>query len=160
MGFELLDQYSILHFSVGILWKYYGGNLASLTIVHALFEFFENSPQGIDFINNYFPFWPGGKSGADTELNQASDVVFSIIGWLIMDKLPNDKKPMFEKIMIGIISYFWIFSRFDIIPTIIFSVIGIFISINYFKKFSGLFYGILFALSVNQTGIFLNLVDD
>jgi len=38
--------------------------------------------MGMNIINTYFTMWPGGKPYPDNLLNQVSDVVFSVIGWL------------------------------------------------------------------------------
>jgi hypothetical protein len=31
-----------------------------------------------------FPVWPGGKTHADSYINQVSDILASVFGWLLM----------------------------------------------------------------------------
>jgi hypothetical protein len=57
--------------------------LVALIVIHIVFEYVENTQWGMSIINTYFTMWPGGKPYPDNLLNQASDVVFSAIGWLV-----------------------------------------------------------------------------
>ena len=43
MGKKLLDQYSYLHFAVGIVIYFWGINLKNWFILHVVFEIVENS---------------------------------------------------------------------------------------------------------------------
>jgi hypothetical protein len=83
MGYSLFDQYTILHFAVGIIVYFWGMSLWLWTILHILFESFENTSQGMWLINRYITFWPGGKTHADNLLNSASDVIAGSFGWLV-----------------------------------------------------------------------------
>lgn len=83
MGLYLIDQYSLLHFSVGVVFYFWGITFWRWTIIHLIFELFENTPSGIYLINNYFKFWPGGKTHADSLLNSTGDIVFGCLGWFI-----------------------------------------------------------------------------
>ena len=61
MGQNLFDQYTFLHFSVGVVMYFIGFRLAWTIILHIVFEFVENTNEGINVINNYLSwFWPGG----------------------------------------------------------------------------------------------------
>ena len=93
MGHTVFDQYSYLHFASGIICYFWGFSLKALFILHVIFELVENSSWGIHFINNNIYFWPGGKPRADAIVNQISDVIFSLIGWLsayYIDKLGSN----------------------------------------------------------------------
>ena len=81
MGSNAIDQYSLLHFAVGIVAYFWGFSWQLLLILHILFELVENTSQGMYFIRTYISFWPGGKSKADSTINMISDNVFSLIGW-------------------------------------------------------------------------------
>ena len=50
-------------------------------ILHTLFETVENTQFGMNFINKYITFWPGGKPTADSFINIIGDTV-SACGWL------------------------------------------------------------------------------
>ena len=82
MGFKAFDQYSLLHFSMGVVAYFWSISLFVLIVIHIVFEYVENTQWGMNIINTYFTMWPGGKPYPDNLLNQASDVVFSAIGWL------------------------------------------------------------------------------
>jgi hypothetical protein len=83
MGENFFDQYSLLHFSSGVVAYFFNINLVVWIVLHSIFEYVENTETGIHFINNYMPFWPGGKEKADSLLNNVGDTVFAILGWLV-----------------------------------------------------------------------------
>jgi len=94
MGLRILDQYSLLHLAVGIIAYFWSIPLFILIIIHILFEFIENTPIGMNFINSYLiRWWPGGKSHPDNLLNKSSDVIFSGIGWIISKYIDDYYSP-------------------------------------------------------------------
>ena len=82
MGTKIVDQYSLLHLSVGVILYFFGVNFYVSIMIHILFEIIENSKRGVKFINK-LTFWPGGEPYADNLQNSLSDTVFFIIGWLL-----------------------------------------------------------------------------
>lgn len=82
MGNYLFDQYTYLHFSVGIIFYFWGINFNVSLIIHTLFEIIENTQFGINLINKYLFFWPGGKPKSDSIKNIIGDTIGFIIGWL------------------------------------------------------------------------------
>lgn len=82
MGVYVYDQYSLLHFAVGVIARYWNISFLALILIHMLFESLENTQQGMYFINTYIPFWPGGKTHADSFINSVGDTVFSGLGWI------------------------------------------------------------------------------
>lgn len=94
MGKYMIDQFSLLHFAAGIIAYFWGFSALHTFLLHVVFEWAENTKIGIQFINNYFTFWPGGKPYADTLVNQVSDTIMTMIGWyisLIADSLSEEK---------------------------------------------------------------------
>jgi hypothetical protein len=92
MGYKLIDQYSLLHFSSGCIAFFFGIKLLNWIILHTIFEIIENSPKGVHFIDTYLTFWPGGKKAPDNLKNSLSDLIFAIIGYVIaytLDKYYN-----------------------------------------------------------------------
>jgi len=92
MGYRFFDQYSILHFSVGVLMYFWSIPLLTAVIIHFIFEILENSKTGVYVINNYFTnlgilSWPGGKPGPDNLINTIGDNVFFILGYIISKQL-------------------------------------------------------------------------
>jgi hypothetical protein len=83
MGSRIIDQYSLLHFAVGIVAYFWGISWQLLLFLHILFEIVENTPIGMRFINTYIPFWPGGKPKADSLINAISDNAMSVLGWFL-----------------------------------------------------------------------------
>ena len=88
MGLNLADQYSLLHFAVGIVFYFWNTPFIFALILHTVFEIVENTTYGIKFINKYiihpgYFSWPGGKSHPDSLLNMAGDTIFFSIGWLL-----------------------------------------------------------------------------
>jgi len=81
MGTKIFDQFTLLHFATGVIAYFWGMSLPLFFILHTIFELFENTPQGIYFINNHITIWPGGKPKADTILNGIGDTIGAIIGW-------------------------------------------------------------------------------
>jgi hypothetical protein len=93
MGNKWIDQYSLLHFSVGVVAYFWSMSFIVLILLHTLFEFVENTKVGMNFINTYFTRrWPGGKEFSDSLENRISDTLFSGAGWICSYLL--DKKYM------------------------------------------------------------------
>ena len=70
MGNKLIDQYSYLHFSVGVIFYFWGFTLRNWIIIQILFEILENTNIGIQLINKT-NIWPGGgKIKSDYTINR------------------------------------------------------------------------------------------
>lgn len=88
MGYQLLDQYSLLHFAVGIVLYFWNINFFLAFAGHLAFEYLENTSTGIKFINKYiidpgYFSWPGGKHEADAIINRVGDNLSFVVGWLL-----------------------------------------------------------------------------
>lgn len=94
MGKYFFDQYTVLHFAVGIIAYFWNISFLNTLILHTLFELLENTEQGMYVINTYFKMWPGGKPKADTEINIIGDTVGTMVGWIfaqMIDKYSTEK---------------------------------------------------------------------
>ena len=89
MGIYLFDQYSLLHFSVGVIAYFFGIKWYIWLIAHGVFEMTENTDEGMRFINKWLKFWPGGKPWADSYLNRVGDVFSGMVGWFIAYFIDN-----------------------------------------------------------------------
>lgn len=87
MGDKLLDKYSLLHFAVGVIFRFLNISLKTSFWIHVFFELIENSREGVKFIDEKLTFWPGGKQKSDTHLNSFGDTIFFVLGWLVADYL-------------------------------------------------------------------------
>jgi len=95
MGKYIFDQYSLLHFTSGIVRRYFNFSLTFLFIFHIIFEYIENTKKGMYVINNYLKIWPGGKTSSDALINSIGDIIISLIGWICMDFLVIKKYQLF-----------------------------------------------------------------
>ena len=86
MGKQMFDQYTLLHFAIGIVAYFWDISLFLTTVLHIIFELLENTVQGIKLINK-FPFWPGGKLCADLIPNQIGDTIGTVVGWIVAQVL-------------------------------------------------------------------------
>jgi len=90
MGRYFADQYSLLHFAVGIVMYFWKVPLGVWIILHSVFEMVENSKVGMKFINSAFKdLWPGGKPKSDSLVNSVGDVVFGTLGWIVAQKIDH-----------------------------------------------------------------------
>lgn len=84
MGINLVDQYSLLHFAVGVICYFWGISLTNTFILHVIFELSENTQIGMRIINTLFKnVWPGGKPYADSGINSVGDTLATVFGWLV-----------------------------------------------------------------------------
>src|SRR3990167_7357450 len=89
MGKLLFDQYSLLHFSVGVVMYFWGLSFWTTTLLHVLFELSENTIWGIHFINEFMVWWPGGKPQPDFIINQIGDTIMTSLGWIVSQWLDD-----------------------------------------------------------------------
>jgi hypothetical protein len=87
MGQRIFDQYTALHFAVGIVVYFWGIGLPLWIGAHVLFEIIENTSAGMHFINTYLTWWPGGKPRADSIQNAVGDTLGGAAGWLFASAL-------------------------------------------------------------------------
>jgi hypothetical protein len=91
MGKNFFDQYSLLHFSTGVVAYFFGIGFVDWFVIHAAFEFIENQECVMKLINR-IKIWPGGKNYADSAINSIGDQVFAMLGWYaayLLDKYGN-----------------------------------------------------------------------
>ena len=81
MGYQIIDQYTYLHFATGITAYFWNINLLNTIILHTIFEILENTNIGMKIINKYIKLWPGGKEYKDSFINSVGDTIGTILGW-------------------------------------------------------------------------------
>jgi len=92
MGTALFDEYSLLHFAVGVIARHWNIAFLVFLVAHIIFELVENTNPMMYFINTYLKAWPGGKSSPDTFLNsQVGDNLSAAVGWWLADALLKTK---------------------------------------------------------------------
>ena len=91
---KLFDQFTYLHFAVGIVSYFWGFGLITFLIYHTVYEIFETTDVGRNFINKYFSsIWPGGgKNKTELGMNAVGDTIGALIGWMsayYLDRMGN-----------------------------------------------------------------------
>ncbi len=89
MGKKLFDNYSLLHFAVGVVMYFWSVPLIVAFIASEIFEWAENTSIGMNFINNYITFWPGGKPYPDSMINRVGDTISLVVGWIVSYYVSN-----------------------------------------------------------------------
>lgn len=91
MGVNFIDEYSLLHFAVGIVAFFWGIPFKLWILLHISFEYMENTKSGMSFINNELGnIWPGGKDYPDSFVNSMlGDNFFATLGWFIAYYVSN-----------------------------------------------------------------------
>ena len=149
MGKYIFDQYSLLHFTSGIVCRYFNFSLTFLFIFNIIFEYIENTKKGMYIINNYLKIWPGGKTSSDTLINSISDIIISLIGWICMDFLI--KRNMIKigyEFSIGVLLYFLLYPKYGLPLCILISYI--IYNINNYN----VLYGFFLALLLDKIGLY------
>ncbi|MCK4816432.1 hypothetical protein KA005_11750 [bacterium] len=87
MGLHFADQYSLLHYAVGVVAYFWNIPFILTIIIHTIFEIVENTKFGMGIINRFFVknrhfSWPGGKQAPDSFINNVGDTIFFAAGWL------------------------------------------------------------------------------
>ena len=90
MGNTIVDGYLTLHILSGAI--AYAMNIPFVVwfIIHLVFEIFENTKQGVKFINTYIRTWSGGKRSPDVLSNTTIDQIAASFGWFFawyLDKI-------------------------------------------------------------------------
>lgn len=99
MGYLLIDQYTLLHFAVGVVAYFWYFRFWTAFGLHFVFEIVENTPLGMVFLNKYFPKdglfrWPGDKVAPDSLLNFIGDNGAFAFGYLlakVFDEMSNSQ---------------------------------------------------------------------
>lgn len=81
MGARAFDEYSFLHFAVGIIARYWDMSPWVVFVAHVAFEWTENTHVGVAFINQYVTWWPGGKPCPDSLFNSIGDTAACMLGY-------------------------------------------------------------------------------
>ncbi len=81
MGVHFTDKFSLLHFASGIVAQYWSVSFLLWFVIHLIYEYLENTAQGMFLINNV-TLWPGGKNRADSFVNSVGDQTYALLGWL------------------------------------------------------------------------------
>lgn len=92
MGTKLFDQYSLIHFAVGVIVYFYRVPFLIWLLLHSLFEIVENSETGMYVIGNYIKIWPRGKPRADAFINSIGDTISAVLGWMTAKLLDDYAK--------------------------------------------------------------------
>jgi len=90
MGTKFFDNYSLLHFAIGIIFNFFKIKFWNAFWIHAFFELFENTQKIMKWTNSS-GWWPGGKPSKDHFINCVGDQISFMLGWYVA-KLVNEMK--------------------------------------------------------------------
>jgi hypothetical protein len=92
--------------------------------------------------------WPGGKFKSDTFINSFSDIIISLIGWIIMDNLiKNDFEKIGTEFSLGVLIYFWLYPKHGFAICILLA----FIIYSMYKY--NIIYGFILTLILDKLGL-------
>ena len=82
MGKQIFDKYTLLHIASCVIAKKFGMKENKFHILHLLFEIWENSEQGVEFLSTW-EFYDifGGKTEPDAVINSIGDLIGGYIGY-------------------------------------------------------------------------------
>ena len=83
MGFQILDQYTLLHLAAGVIAYFWRVPALLWFLGNVAFEWGENTEVGMKLVNEIAKFigWPGGKKSADAMINMVGDTIAAVAGW-------------------------------------------------------------------------------
>ena len=91
MGKTFADEYALLHFAVGIIFRFWNVSFKTSVILHIIFELLENTLYGVKFLGK-IKWWPGGKRYPDYKINIVGDTLFFALGWYVASQLYTPTK--------------------------------------------------------------------
>ena len=81
MDQPLFDQYSLIHFAVGVLLFFARISFVLATLTHATISLLYNNETGYEAIRRFAFWWPGSKR-PDSAFNIVGDNISFMSGWL------------------------------------------------------------------------------
>jgi hypothetical protein len=100
------DEYSIVHFAIGVLTFQAGFSFVTLAILYAIFKIFSNMSLGMYVIDKYFTPFIGYKLYPESFKNIGTDLALCFIGWIFGYLALNQEFSEFTSSMIGLLLYF------------------------------------------------------
>jgi len=94
------DEYSVVHFAIGLLTFQAGFSFLTLAIVYAIFKVFSNVSLGMYVIDTYVTPLLGYKLFPESFKNIGSDLGMCFLGWLVGFLV---LKPEFSQLTSGIL---------------------------------------------------------
>ena len=82
-----MDKYSLFHFSIGVIFYFFGIRLPFLILKYTIFAILKNTKNGIIFMDKYMKYWPDRKT--NDIIGSLINIVIAFIGWY-SSKLLNE----------------------------------------------------------------------
>lgn len=96
MGHQIFDQFSSLHFAMGVIAYFFGLTFWQWFFLHLLFELIQNGSKYYGYINidvGLPILQPPDTTGPDHLINSLGDQTFAMTGWILayyIDKLGKE----------------------------------------------------------------------
>jgi hypothetical protein len=99
------DEYSIVHFAIGVLTFQAGFSFVTLAIIYAVFKIFSNISLGMYVIDKYFTRFIDYKLYPESFKNIGSDLGMCFLGWLFGFLALNPEFNQLTSTILGLITY-------------------------------------------------------
>jgi len=97
---RLADAHSLLHLSVGIIFRFWNIKLPLGIAIHLLFEYIEHTqPMGGEttIVHRMMKWWPTDKENAESIFESLIDTIWFAIGWLVANAAINRMPAALQK---------------------------------------------------------------
>ena len=99
------DEYSLVHFSIGVLTYQSGFSFLTLAIVYSIFKIFSNVSLGMYVIDTYVTPLLGYKLYPESFKNIGMDLSACLLGWLTGYLALNKQYNQITSAIVGLITY-------------------------------------------------------
>lgn len=99
------DEYSLVHFSIGVLTYQSGFSFLTLAIVYSIFKIFSNVSLGMYVIDTYVTPLLGYKLFPESFKNIGMDLSACLLGWLTGYLALNKQYNQITSAIVGLITY-------------------------------------------------------
>ena len=154
MDQNAFDEYSIIHFSIGLLAYQSGFSFITLVIFYSIFKIFGNTSFGINIIDKYVSPIFGYKLFPESYKNIISDLGICLFGWFLGYFTLDKEFNFITTGLVGILLYFWFrtfINNYPIATIIIFILLGLF-----FRQFWFMLIGITLGYVIHNLKIVTN----
>ncbi len=100
------DEYSVVHFAIGVLTYQSGFSFVTLAIVYSIFKIFSNVSLGMYVIDTYITPLLGYKLFPESFKNIGTDLAMCLLGWLVGYLALNKEYNQITSSILGLLIYF------------------------------------------------------
>jgi hypothetical protein len=102
-----IDEYSMINFTVGLLWYQAGFSFISLLVVYSIFKLVGNTSIGLYYVDKYLTPITGFKLHSESYKNMFMDLGFCFSGWMLGHLFLKKEFSRFTSVLVGLAGYYW-----------------------------------------------------